>query len=231
MKLRRNLSLSLPLLLVVSCTEAPRVITQPAAPAPTAAHSTNSSSDPAGAMNAPPLAPGAEKAPLPASHPPIGNALKALVFKAPAGWVSETPASPMRREQYRLSKQGTDAQDATVTVSVLGATDGGPVEGNLTRWAGQFAQPDGKPSRDALKQSNRKLGAANVIDLDITGTYTLDERAMGGTKTYNEPNWRMLMSWIQSPTGNYYVKLIGPAATVAHWESSFRTFVDSSANE
>ncbi|MDZ4773990.1 MAG: hypothetical protein SGI72_12745 [Planctomycetota bacterium] len=181
-------------------------------------------------MSAPPLAPGAEKAPLPPSHPPIDGVLKPLVFKVPTGWVSETPGSAMRREQYRLEKQGADTNDATVTVQVFGVKDGGALEANLDRWAGQFKQPDGKAPRDAMKQSNRKLGPANVIDLDITGTYALDERAMGGTKTYNEPNWRMLMSWIQSPTGNYYVKVIGPAATVAHWEPSFRTFVDSAAN-
>ena len=116
-----------------------------------------------------------------------------------------------------------------LTVTVLAAGDGGGVEPNLQRWAMQWKQPDGSNPRDALKQSNRLVGGMNVIDVDITGTYTADERAMGGDKQYNEANWRMLLSWIQSPTGNYYVKVIGPAATVAHWESDFRSFVSSAA--
>lgn len=179
---------------------------------------------------APPLQPGAEKTPLPPSHPPIDKAAMAgLVFVAPAGWVKEEPSVAMRREQYRLPKQGADAVDATVTVSVMAPDDGGKVEANLQRWAGMFAQPDGSKSRDALKQSTRKLGSANVIEIDLSGTYVVDETIMGGANKYNEPGWRMLISWIQSPTGNYYVKVVGPAATVGHWEPSFRQFVSSAA--
>jgi hypothetical protein len=66
-----------------------------------------------------------------------------------------------------------------------------------------------------------------VIDIDLSGTYVVNETAMGGSKVYNEPNWRMLLTWIQHPAGNYYVKIVGPAATVAKWESSFQTFVAS----
>ncbi len=224
MNSRHIASFTLPILLCAACGEAPRVITPPA---PTG----NPTAMPEGmdTKSAPPLPAGAEKTPLPASHPPIDAVAKPLVFKAQEGWVSETPGSAMRREQYRLAKQGADTADAVVTVSVLGATDGGPIEGNLDRWAGQFKQPDGKSSREVMKQSQRKLGPANVIEVDVSGTYAVDERMMGGSKQYNEPNWRMLLSWIQSPSGNYYVKVVGPAATVAHWESSFRAFVSSAA--
>lgn len=214
--------LSSTLCLLVSCSEPPREVklAEPTAP-PSSASSER---------QAPPLAPGAEKAPLPPTHPPIhGEVPKELAFKAPEGWVREAPTMMMRREQFRLPKQGTDTSDATVVVTVLGATDGGGVEQNLQRWASQWAQPDGSPSRERMKQLNRKLGPYDVIDLDLTGTYAVDETRMGGTKQYNEPNWRLLLSWIQSPSGNYYVKLVGPAATVAHWESSFRSFVNSAA--
>ena len=32
---------------------------------------------------------------------------------------------------------------------------------------------------------------------------------------------------VQSPSGHYYVKLVGPAGPVAKWESSYRDFLDS----
>lgn len=179
---------------------------------------------------APPLPVGAEKGPLPPSHPPVDRAkLSNLVFTAPAGWIKEEPGMPMRREQYRLPKQGADTVDATVTVSVLAPGDGGSIEPNLQRWAGQFAQPDGAKSRDVLKQSSRKVGDMNVIEVEVSGTYIVDETPMGGTRQFNEPGWRMLMSWVQSPTGNYYVKVVGPAATVGYWEPGFRQFVSSAA--
>jgi hypothetical protein len=221
MNLSRIAALSLPILLSLACGEPPREIT--ASSPSTMASSAESET----AKSAPPLAPGAEKAPLPASHPPIDGMMKPLTFKAPEGWISEKPGSVMRREQYRLPKQGADTADATVTVLVLPAKEGGPIEGNLDRWAGQFSQPDGKSSREVMKHSTRKLGPANVIDIDLSGTYVMNEAAMGGSKVFNEPGWRMLLTWIQHPAGNYYVKIVGPAATVAHWESSFQTFVAS----
>ena len=217
----RSVALCVSVLLFAACSEEPQVRQPQNAPTSTL---------PASGMQAPPLDSTTDTSKLPASHPPIhGEMPKPLEFKAPAGWVSEPPTFAMRREQYRLAKQGSDTSDATVTVIPLGPTDGGPVEQNLQRWAGQWKQPDGSSSRAAMKQSNRKLGPYDVIDLDLSGTYVVDEVAMGGSKQFNEPGWRMLMSWIQAPSGNYYVKLVGPAATVAHWEASFRSFVDSSA--
>lgn len=209
-----------PVLLLSACSEAPRVVSkEEALPAATTASS----------KPAPPLPAGVDQTALPPSHPPIGGASAELVFKAPAGWAGEDPTMPMRRQQFRLQKQGSDTSDATVTVSVLPAREGGGVDVNLQRWAGQFKQPDGKASLDVMKRTDRKLGPHDVIEIDVSGTYVVDERAMGGARKYDEPGWRMLLSWIRAPGGNYYVKLVGPAATVAHWESSFRGFVDSAA--
>lgn len=211
-----------------SCSnDAPRATppTATSAPAPTSLPSVNDPAS-AGVKPAPPVGMG-DASKMPAAHPPTGDA-KPLVFTAPEGWVKETPSMAMRREQYRLPKQGADTSDAIVTVSVLAPTDGGPIEPNLQRWASQFSQPDGSSSRAALKNTQRKLAGVDVIDVDVAGTYVVDETAMGGSRTFNEANWRMLLAWIRSPAGNYYVKLVGPAATVEHWQASFRAFVDSS---
>lgn len=223
-------SLTAALAFTACSDDAPRTSPPPTTtgPAPTPMPSVNDPAS-AGVKPAPPLDADATSKGLPASHPPLAGS-KSLVFTAPEGWVKEAPAMAMRREQYRLPKQGADTADAVVTVSVLAPTDGGPTEPNLQRWAGQFSQPDGSNSREALKSVERKLGGMEVIDVDVSGTYVVDETAMGGSKKFNEPNWRMLLAWVRAPSGNYYVKLVGPAATVAHWEPSFRKFVDSSAN-
>lgn len=161
---------------------------------------------------------------MPAGHPKVDGS--SIVFTAPEGWVQETPSVSMRREQYKLAKQGTDTDDAAVTVTVLAPGDGGGKEGNIQRWADQFAQPDGKPSIEVLQQSTRKVNGMDVIDVDISGTYVASV-SMSSPERFNKPGWRMLLSWVQSPLGNYYVKLVGPAATIAHWEPSFRKFVSS----
>lgn len=160
-------------------------------------------------------------------HPPVASK-KGLSFTAPPGWVSEAPTVPMRREQFKLPKQGSDKEDAAVTVSVLAKGEGGQREDNLKRWAQQFAQPDGSDSMDAMVVSERKVGDLTVTDIDISGTYIAPKNMMDPSSArYDEAGWRMLMSWIQSDHGSYYVKVLGPQATVAHWEPSFRAYVSS----
>jgi hypothetical protein len=161
---------------------------------------------------------------MPTGHPKLDGS--SILFTMPEGWVQETPSVAMRREQYKLSKQAGDADDAAVTVTVLAPGDGGGKEGNLQRWADQFAQPDGKPSIEVLQQSTRKVNGMDVIDVDISGTYVAAV-SMSAPERFNKPGWRMLLSWVQSPLGNYYIKAVGPQATIAHWEPSFRKFVGS----
>jgi hypothetical protein len=42
-----------------------------------------------------------------------------------------------------------------------------------------------------------------------------------------EPGSRMLAAIVDTTAGPYYLKLVGPAATVAHWEAPFDSFLRS----
>jgi hypothetical protein len=157
--------------------------------------------------------------------PVAHEASGALSYATPEGWVTETPSNAMRKAQFRLPKQGSDAHDAQVVVTFL-SMDGGGLDANLKRWAGMFRQEDGTDSLKALKHTERSVNGMKVHDVEISGTF-LAATDPGAKIEGEQANWRMLMAWVQSAHGNYYVKLLGPAATVAHWEPKFRQFVDS----
>jgi hypothetical protein len=146
-----------------------------------------------------------------------------LAFTAQEGWVEETPTSSMRKAQYRLPHAEGDAQDASLVVYFF-PTGAGTLEANLQRWAGQFEQPDGSPSANAMTQIERKVNGMPVHEVALSGTYVA-ETAPGSGQRVREEGWRMLVSVIDSDHGSYYAKLVGPQATVERWEPSFRRFV------
>src|SRR5690348_15106104 len=180
-----------PLLLLAACSDAPSSTPPPG--------STMS----AGTQAAAPKSESTQQ--LPPSHPPIdttGGGMSGasmsgstssggVTFTAPAGWVSETPSSTMRKAQFKLPRQGTDKDDATVAVFFFGKGQGGPIEDNLVRWANEYEQPDGRKSTDVMKRSTRKVNGMDVTEMDITGTYSAAMPSGPGGGAKNE-NWRTL---------------------------------------
>ncbi len=150
-----------------------------------------------------------------------------LKFDPPAGWVSKAPSSTMRLAEFTLPKAPGDAEDASVTVFFFGANQGGNVQANIDRWVGQMAQPDGKPSKDVAKTSTAVSSAGLKITMvDVSGTYVA-EMTPGAAEHFNKPGWRQIASLIETPGGPYFVKAIGPAATIAKWHDSVRAFLVS----
>ncbi len=153
-------------------------------------------------------------------------AAAALKFDAPAGWVSKPPASSMRVVEYTLPKTAPDTEDAALAVYYFGG-QGGTVQANLDRWVGQMTQPDGRASKDVAKTTTMQTtGGLKVTLLDVSGTYVA-EMSPGATERFNKPGYRLRAAVIEAPDGPYYVKLTGPAATVAKWDKEFVAFVKS----
>lgn len=153
-------------------------------------------------------------------------AAAALKFDVPKGWVSKAPASTMRVADFTLPKATGDAEDATVTVYFFGG-QGGSVQANMDRWIGQMAQPDGKPSKDVAKTTTSQTATGLKVSLvDVSGTYVA-EVTPGSTQRLNKPGFRQIAAVVETPDGPYFVKLTGPAATVAQWKSSLDAFLRS----
>ncbi|HXT69750.1 MAG TPA: hypothetical protein VN700_08340 [Vicinamibacterales bacterium] len=152
----------------------------------------------------------------------------ALKFTTPEGWVSKTPSSTMRLADFTLPKMAGDSEDATATVYFFGGT-GGSVQANLDRWIGQVAQPDGSASKEKAKTTTVASASGLKITLvDVSGTYVA-EVTPGSTERFNKPGFRQLAAVVETPGGPHFVKVVGPARTVAKWEASVTAFLKSLA--
>ncbi len=151
-----------------------------------------------------------------------------LSWKAPAGWVAQ-PERPMRAATYTVAPAKGDTEGAECAVFYFGPGQGGAVEANLTRWIGQFEQPDGSPSAKAAKIGHEKVGAMNATSIELPGTYA------GGMSPMMDPaapktskkNYRLLGAIVEGPEGAVFFKVTGPTRTVEAARGDFKKLVAS----
>ncbi len=157
-----------------------------------------------------------------ASQAPAGE----LRFVVPSGWVSEKPSTRMRFAQYKLPRVDQDAEDASLVIYYFGMGEGGSTQANLDRWIAQIQQPDGGDSKAKAKTQSVTVNKLSVTTLDVAGTYT-GEMTPGSGDKQDKSGYRLRAAVVETPKGSYYAKLIGPGATIAHWDQSFAAFVNS----
>jgi hypothetical protein len=148
-----------------------------------------------------------------------------LGFDAPKEWTTQPSSSSMRVAQYALPRAAGDAEDAELIVYYFGGA-GGSVDANLDRWLGQMEQPDGRPSKAVAKTSSLQANGLKITVLDVSGRYVA-EMTPGSPQRHNKPGFRMKAAVIETAKGPYFVKLTGPAKTVAQWDASFAGFLKS----
>ena len=155
----------------------------------------------------------------------IAAAEPTLTYQVPAGWRTEQPKSSMRLAQFVLPRGAGDAEDAVAVIFFFGQGQGGTVDANLQRWAGQMTQAGGRPG--AVKDGKTTTFTANghtVTVLDISGTLGTDMMTASATP---KPGYRMKAAVVETPGGPYFIKLTGPEKTVARWDASFTAFLKS----
>ena len=153
-----------------------------------------------------------------------------LRYDVPQSWGRVPAPSDMRAAQYRIAGPTADASDdAEAVLFFFGAGQGGSTDANLARWYGQFTQPDGKSSKEAAVVTTRTVNGLKVTSVDLTGTYTAQMKAGGGGP---QPNTRMLVAAIEGPGGPWFLRVVGPAATVASVADDFnRTLLSLDARQ
>ena len=149
----------------------------------------------------------------------------ALTFDTPDGWQRADTRSTMRVAQFVLPRADGDAEDAELIIYFFGGA-GGSVEANLDRWLGQMSQPDGRASRDAATTRTFDANGLPTTLLDVTGTYVAEIRP-GSPEQYHKPGFRLQAAVVATPGGPYFVKLTGPERTVARWDASVTSFLES----
>jgi len=179
---------------------------------------------------APPLvSPHGDGAPTaaPGGLPPVpegaGVGDTALTWKVPEGWVSEKPASSMRRAQYKVPGA---AGDGECVVFYFGPGQGGDPMSNAQRWAGQFTKADGSPAESAMKTSEIEVGGRKVIVVEVAGTYN-GGMTMTMTPAVPKPGYRLLGAVAPGPDANWYFKFTGPDGTVNGARDAFLGMIRS----
>lgn len=159
--------------------------------------------------------------------PPVARTVSGISFTPPmdAGWLELPVTSDMRAASYVLPKVEGDAEDAELVVFFFRGQGGG-VEANLNRWFSQFQQPDGRPSSEVAQVTRREVNGFPVHEVDLTGTYVAETRPGSGQRV-NKPGSRLLGAIIETSAGPFFLKLVGPDATVSAARERLRAFVDT----
>ena len=138
-----------------------------------------------------------------------------LRFAVPAAWTRVPAPSDVRAAEWRLPRATGDAEDGEVILFFFGAGKGGSAAENLERWYGQFTPADGRPARDAAVITQRTVRALRVTSVDLAGAYR--STPSGAPK----PGFHLLAAVIEGPGGPWFLKVVGPEATVAAAREGF----------
>jgi hypothetical protein len=178
---------------------------------------------------------------LPTGHPPMsspsspgmsspidpppgsGTGASALEWTDPEGWQAVTPSSNMRRAQYLVPGDGGDAE---CVIFYFGPGQGGDPEANVLRWADQFGQADGRPSRDVLQTEEVRIGDISVLLAEVTGIYSGGMAGIGGPRELL-PGFMLLGAVAQGPDANWFFKFTGPESTVRANREQFLGLIES----
>ena len=147
-----------------------------------------------------------------------------IQFAASGTWKSVTPKSRMLEFELQIPKVGDDENNGRLTI--MGA--GGEIDANISRWKGQFTQPDGSDTSDKTKLAEKTIADQTVHLVDISGTYLESVGAPMSGKKIERDNYRMLAAIIETDSnGKYFVKFYGPKATVDKNAKAFKKMIES----
>ena len=137
----------------------------------------------------------------------------------PETWKTTLPETGMRSLEAAVPKQGEDKDDADLSVIML--PKGGGVAGNLPRWKGQFGG-------EASLKAERKLKTASGVEAyvaELEGPYK--GMTKDGPMTTAKEGYKMLGVIITTDGGEFYIKLIGPKATIDASKAAFDKAIES----
>ena len=153
----------------------------------------------------------------------LAESTAGLRWTAPVGWKNQG-SQPMRAATYAIAPAPGDTAAAECGVYFFGAGQGGSPEANLERWKGQFRGPDGKPAPARI--ARRSGHGLMITTIDTSGEYS----GMAGPTAAAQrtvAGYRLLGAIIEAPAGNVFVKLTGPARTIAANQQKFEQLLAS----
>jgi hypothetical protein len=175
-----------------------------------------------------PMMPAAPDKPAAAANPPPGAASDTagpsaggLTWRAQSPLTARTPKSSMRVAEYGLEAEPT----AELSVFYFGAGQGGSIEDNMTRWIGQFTQPDGSETK--AKRDERIVKGIPVALVEARGNYSGGMAMPGGPEPSGTKDAMLLGAIAKGPNGAVFFKFVGPRGSLENARGAFDGLIES----
>ena len=186
--------------------------------------------EPSGPESSPSSQPAASPPPAatpvsPVSPEPAVTALPPveITWVDPPGLRRVPPKSAMRKASYEVPRAKGDAEDGELAVFYFGPGQGGGIDANVDRWVKQFSGV----SPSDVKRADREANGLHQHTVDIQhGTFDAGQMGMSGSAGPKK-DYALAGAIVEAPSGAYFFKMTGPAATIAAARKSFLQLLDS----
>lgn len=158
----------------------------------------------------------------PAAAPSAAKQGIDLAWTDPPTWRRSPRVIPMRKATYEVPRADKDLEDGECGVFYFGVGMGGTIDANIDRWVKQFKD---LPA-DKVKRADRSANGLVEHTVEVeSGSFNANPMGRGGEML--KPNFGLLGAIVEEPSGEYFFKLTGPAATVAKARADFYKMLDS----
>jgi hypothetical protein len=147
------------------------------------------------------------------------GAVAGIQWRVPKVW-TVGPERPMRVASYAIPAASGDAEGGECAVFHFEGGQGGPLDANIERWAGQF---EGSPQPT---RSSKEVNGLKVELVQIEGTYLSPGGPMMQS-TGKKENYRLYGAIVEAPQGLVFFKLTGPKKTVEAADVDFNALIGS----
>jgi len=142
-----------------------------------------------------------------------------LMVPKPSTWTWQPLQGQFRVLNYDVPGDATSTAKTELVINLFQGGDGGPIDSNVARWAGQFQTPEGGPVTAVT--SEKTVDGIPVTLVDIKGSYS-GMTAQGGPK----PDHEQLTAIVTLPGRRVFFKLIGPSVIVERERANWNKLID-----
>ncbi len=147
----------------------------------------------------------------------------AFTFQRPAAWTWVPVNSAMRKAQLHVADPANPSGPGVDIVFFhFGAGQGGGVDSNVSRWLGQFEEK-GAELKSTIESADIKGTKITRVRV-ASGTFS---SGMPGGPTTPLPAYGLYGAILESPQGDVFVKMTGPAELVQAAAPAFEAMLQS----
>ncbi len=142
-----------------------------------------------------------------------------LTIALPAAWNRLEPRSTMRMLEAEIPGSGGPGE---ISAFYFGPGGGGGLAANIERWKSQVVLQPGAPEPTA---QSRESGGVRRTWVELEGT--VKASAIGSFPTTDLHEGALFGAIIEAPGGPWYLRAVGPGATMREQRQAFLAMLDS----